>query len=44
MAEIRLLTGDDANEFWDFRLEALEREAEAFSSSAEDTVLSAWTK
>ncbi len=36
MAEIRLLTPDDAKDYWDLRLEALEREAEAFTSSAEE--------
>jgi ribosomal protein S18 acetylase RimI-like enzyme len=40
--EIRLLTGDDANEYWRLRLEALEGDPEAFSSSPEEhKVLSA---
>ena len=34
--EIRLLSADDASAYWDFRLEALEREVEAFSSSASE--------
>ena len=34
--EIRLLTGDDANEYWRLRLEALEGDPEAFSSSPEE--------
>lgn len=34
--EIRLLTGDDASEYWKLRLEALEGDPEAFSSSAEE--------
>src|SRR3981081_4791956 len=34
--EIRLLTGDDAIAYWKVRLEALELEVEAFSSSAEE--------
>lgn len=34
--EIRLLTVDDANEYWKLRLEALEGDPEAFSSSAEE--------
>ena len=33
---IQLLTGDDAKAYWELRLEALELEAEAFSSSAEE--------
>lgn len=36
MAEIRLLTADDAKDYWDLRLEAVEREAQAFTSSAEE--------
>jgi ribosomal protein S18 acetylase RimI-like enzyme len=32
--EIRLLGADDASAYWNFRLEALERELEAFSTSA----------
>jgi ribosomal protein S18 acetylase RimI-like enzyme len=34
--EIRLLTGDDASEYWRLRLEALEGDPEAFSSSPEE--------
>ena len=34
--EIRLLTRDDAGEWWRLRLEALESDPEAFSASAED--------
>jgi ribosomal protein S18 acetylase RimI-like enzyme len=34
--EIRLLTTDDASEYWRIRLEALEGDPEAFSSSAEE--------
>jgi hypothetical protein len=34
--EIRLLTGDDASEYWRLRLEALEGDPEAFSSSVEE--------
>jgi len=34
--EIRILTPDDAPAYWALRLEALEREPEAFSSSPED--------
>jgi len=34
--EIRILTADDAGEFRRLRLEALERDAEAFGSSAEE--------
>jgi len=36
MMEIRLLTADDARAYWDFRLEALNQEPEAFGSSAEE--------
>jgi ribosomal protein S18 acetylase RimI-like enzyme len=36
MMEIRLLTAADANAYWELRLESLELEAEAFSSSAEE--------
>jgi ribosomal protein S18 acetylase RimI-like enzyme len=34
--QIRPLTADDADEWWRLRLEALEREPEAFSSSPEE--------
>lgn len=34
--EIRVLTADDVDPYWQCRLEALERDAEAFSSSVED--------
>jgi ribosomal protein S18 acetylase RimI-like enzyme len=34
--EIRFLTTDDASEYWRLRLEALEGDPEAFSSSAEE--------
>ncbi len=34
--EIRLLNGGDASEYWRLRLEALEGDPEAFSSSAEE--------
>jgi ribosomal protein S18 acetylase RimI-like enzyme len=34
--EIRFLTSDDANEWWRLRLEALQGDPEAFSSSAEE--------
>ena len=34
--EIRALTADDVEAYWQCRLEALERDAEAFSSSVED--------
>lgn len=34
--EIRLLTAADASVYWHFRLEALETEPEAFSTSAEE--------
>ena len=34
--EIRLLTPDDASEYWKLRLEALQGDPEAFSSSAEE--------
>ena len=34
--EIRPLTGDNARAWWDLRLEALERDPEAFSASLED--------
>lgn len=34
--EIRLLTSNDANEWWRLRLEALQGDPEAFSSSAEE--------
>src|SRR5436309_3290142 len=35
-ADIRLLTVDDTEEYWTHRLEALEREPEAFLSSPEE--------
>jgi ribosomal protein S18 acetylase RimI-like enzyme len=34
--EFRILTPDDAAVYWNFRLEALEREPEAFNSSPDD--------
>jgi ribosomal protein S18 acetylase RimI-like enzyme len=34
--EIRFLTSDDAAEYWKLRLEALQRDPEAFGSSAEE--------
>ncbi|MGP0018274.1 MAG: N-acetyltransferase family protein [Candidatus Sulfotelmatobacter sp.] len=34
--QIRPLTADDANEWWKLRLEALEREPEAFSASPDE--------
>jgi hypothetical protein len=34
--DIRLLTVDDASEYWRLRLEALEGDPEAFGSSAEE--------
>src|SRR5579871_762117 len=34
--EIRIITADDATEWWRLRLEALEGDPEAFSSSAEE--------
>jgi ribosomal protein S18 acetylase RimI-like enzyme len=34
--EIRFLTADDADAYWRIRLEALERDPEAFASSAEE--------
>jgi len=34
--EIRFLIGDDASEYWRLRLEALEGDPEAFSSSAQE--------
>ncbi len=36
MIEFRVLTADDAPEWWRLRLEALEGDPEAFSASAED--------
>ncbi|HLW83598.1 MAG TPA: GNAT family N-acetyltransferase [Candidatus Sulfotelmatobacter sp.] len=34
--EIRVLTANDASAYWNIRLEALERDPEAFSASAEE--------
>jgi ribosomal protein S18 acetylase RimI-like enzyme len=34
--EIRILTANDASEYWKIRLEALERDPEAFGASAEE--------
>src|SRR5579864_7550178 len=34
--ELRFLTADDADAYWGIRLEALEREADAFGSSVEE--------